>query len=96
MRIRLAKRIMLFAMSVAAVLQAGAAHAAELPTFEMASYPVTRHQAAVLGAPGIEEQSATPLLTRDGMPASPHQLAVLAPRDREVTETASTVGVARR
>lgn len=96
MRIRLAKRIMLFAMSVAAVLQAGAAHATELPTYEIASYPVTQHQAAVLGSAGVEERDATPLLTRDGMPASPHQLAVLAPRHRQVTEASSTVGVGLR
>ena len=50
-----------------------------LPTFELAGFPITRHQVAVLGSAQVEERSAASTLTLAGMPASPHQIAVLTP-----------------
>ena len=32
---------------------------------------------------GLQEQSPTPALTLDGMPASPHQIAVTSPRTKQ-------------
>jgi hypothetical protein len=67
--------------AIAAVTVVGSSPGtAELPSFELKGFPITRHQVAVLGAQGVQEQSATPTLTFDGMPASPHQIAILTPR----------------
>ena len=54
--------------------------ASRLPTFELAGFPISRHQVAVLGSAQVVESTATPTLMLDGMPASPHQIAVLTPR----------------
>jgi hypothetical protein len=86
----------LLAAAVLSLAIGGAADAAELPTFEVSSFPATPVQVAVIGSAGVQEQAATPSLTRDGMPASPAQLAVLTPRHgtvRAANET--TVGAAR-
>jgi hypothetical protein len=49
-----------------------------------------------MGSAGVWEQSATPTLTRNGMPASPHQLDVLTPRHGTVAAAnAGTVGAAQ-
>src|SRR5262249_1620708 len=53
----------------------------ELPTYEIMGFPVTQHQVMVLGSSHIEERTPTPALTLAGMPASPHQIAVLTPRN---------------
>jgi hypothetical protein len=74
----------------------GGAVAAELPTFEISSFPATPLQVAVIGGTGVQEQAATPSLTRNNMPASPHQLSVLSPRHRKVSAAGeSTVGAAQ-
>jgi hypothetical protein len=80
-----------------AILQVAAAGAAELPAFEVSSFPATPLQVAVMGGRGVQEQAAAPALTRNNMPASPHQLGVLTPR-RSTTASATsgtTVGTAR-
>jgi hypothetical protein len=78
-----------------AVLQGGAM-AGELPTFEVSAFPATPLQVAVMGGTEVQEQAATPALTQNGMPASPHQLSVLTPRHRKVSEVnRSTVGAAQ-
>jgi hypothetical protein len=74
----------------------GGAMAGELPTFEVSSLPATPLQLSVTGSADVQEQAATPALVHDGMPASPHQLAVLTPRHRKVSEAIqSTVGAAQ-
>ena len=85
--------------AIAALLSITRASAAELPTFELAGFPITAHQVALLGAANVEEQTPAPTLILDGMPASPHQIAVLAPRSKAVTTTAAklaTVGSSAR
>ena len=85
----------LLATSVVAFALAGSAAAAELPAFEVSSFPATPVQLSVIGAAGAQEQAATPTLTRDGMPASPLQLTVLAPRHGNVrASNDGTVGSA--
>jgi hypothetical protein len=54
--------------------------ALNLPTFEVAGFPISRHQVAVLGSAQVEESAARPTLMLAGMPASPHQIAVLTSR----------------
>ncbi len=86
----------LLATAVLSLAIGGAAVAAELPTFEVSSFPATSVQVSVMGSAGVQEQSAQTSLTRGGMPASPAQLAVLTPRHgavRAANET--TVGAAR-
>src|ERR1700744_3795883 len=71
------------------------ASAGELPTFEASSFPATPVQVAVMGGAGVREQAATPTLTRNNMPASPHQLSVLTPRHTVASATnTTTVGTA--
>jgi hypothetical protein len=86
----------LLATAVLSLAIAGAATAAELPTFEVSSFPATPVQVAVTGAAGVQEQAATPSLMRDGMPASPAQIAVLTPRHNHLrAENERTIGAAR-
>lgn len=63
---------------------ATAAPAQEYPTFELDGYPLTSHQLEVLlSTERVQEHDFTAGLTQDGMPASPHQLAVLRPHGPE-------------
>ena len=84
------KKIFLMAAIAAATVVGSAAGAGELPSFALMGFSITRHQVAVMGAQGVQEQSATPTLTFGGMPASPHQIAVLTPR-HEMTAIAGAV-----
>ena len=60
------------------------AFAAELPTYEVAGFPVSPVQARLIGAANLEEK--TPVSTAA---ISPHQLSVLTPRPK-LTTAAST------
>jgi hypothetical protein len=91
-----AKHLLSTAVLAGALLQGAAVGAAELPTYDVSSFPATPHQLAVMGSAGVQEQAATPTLTRDGMPASPHQLSVLTPRHGSVrAANAATAGAAQ-
>ena len=79
------KKTILMAAIAAAAMVGSAAGAGELPSFELMGLPITRHQVAAMGAQGVQEQSAIPTLTFGGMPASPHQIAVLTPRPEITT-----------
>jgi len=75
----------LFSITAAAALMmyGGAAiAAAELATYEVMGFPITRHQVAVLGGSGVQQRSPTPTLMFGGMPASPSQVIVLTPRPK--------------
>jgi hypothetical protein len=54
-----------------------AASARELPQYEVAGFPITTLQLSIIGSRGVQEQSPASTLTLDGMPASPHQIAVV-------------------
>ena len=93
------KKVLLIG-AMAAILDATGAAAAELPTFERMGFPITALQVAVTGAANVQEQAPTPSLTLGGMPASPHQIAVLAPRPRVTVQATAakltTVGLPAR
>jgi hypothetical protein len=55
-----------------------------LPTFERDGFPITLHQIETLGSDRVHEQAPPSTLTWEGMPASPHQLAVLRPKDEPI------------
>ena len=76
----------LMAAVAAATFVCTGSRAAELPGFELAGFPITRHQVALLVAANIGEQSPVPALVYAGMPASPHQVAVLTPRPGMMAE----------
>ena len=77
------RKIFLIVAAIAPVMVVGSsAGSAELPTFEARGFPISRHQVAVLGSANVQEQSAVATLTLSEMPASPHQIAVLTPRQR--------------
>ena len=94
------KKMFLIA-AIAPVMVISSAGAAELPAFEARGFPISRHQVAVLGSANVQEQSAVATLTLNDMPASPHQIAVLTPRqranDQQMTMSGGrvTVGSAR-
>jgi len=70
-------------VATAALLLGGVgAAAAELPTYEVMGFPITQHQIVAIGSAHVQERSPTPTLTLGGMPASPHQIAVLTPRPK--------------
>jgi len=83
------KKMLLTAAIAAATMVGSGAGAGELPTFDLTGFPITRHQVAVLGAQGIQEQSANPTLMFGGMPASPHQITVLTPRPSMTAKAAA-------
>src|SRR5262245_45424293 len=53
---------------------------AVLPTYQLLGFPISPAQAQVLMSAHVEEMPPAPTLTVGGMPASPHQIAVLRPR----------------
>jgi hypothetical protein len=91
----LAKHLLPSTVLALAIL-GSAASAAELPSYEVSSFPVSPVQLSVLGASRAQaqEQSPAPTLTRDDMPATPLQLSVLTPRHRRAA-SADTAGTAR-
>jgi hypothetical protein len=60
------------------------ASAAAVPSYEVMGFAITPHQFSVVGSANVKEQSPSPSLTITGMPASPHQVAVLTPRPRTI------------
>jgi hypothetical protein len=72
----------LISFSAATFLLFGSAGAAfaESASFETNGFPISLHQAQVTGLSDIRETAPGATLAVDGMPASPHQLAVLSPR----------------
>ena len=91
------KKMFLMAAITSVTVVGSGAGAAELPTFELIGFPITPHQAAVVGGTGVQEQAPAPALTFGGMPASPHQIAVLTPRSGATAKTtaakATTTGL---
>ena len=75
-------RLSILSATTAFLLGGAVATAAELPTFEVMGFPITQHQVAVVGSAHVQERSPTATLTLAGMPASPHQIAALTPRQR--------------
>ncbi len=74
----------------AVVLLGGlAAQASELPTFEKLGFPISQTQVSVLGSADVRESSPAATLMLGGMPASPHQVAVLTARP-SIAEQASS------
>ena len=87
---------MMLSIAAALVIAGGAsARAAELPSFEVAGFPISPVQVQLLGGANVAEQ--TPV---GGVAASPHQIGVLTPRPRPtvaaISTAATTVGVAVR
>ena len=66
----------------ALVIGAVGTSAKELPQYEFAGFPISPVQITALGLDSVQEQAPTPTLTLNGMPASPHQIAVLQPRTK--------------
>jgi len=64
--------------------------AAERPTFEMKSVPVSSSQVAILGAPDVREQAPSAKLTLGGMPAVPAQIVILTPPQMVASNAGAT------
>lgn len=76
------RRLLSITSATLVVLGGLTAEASELPAFEKLGFPITRTQISVVGSSDVQESSSIPTLTLAGMPASPHQIAVLTPRPR--------------
>ncbi|WP_187436004.1 hypothetical protein [Bradyrhizobium hipponense] len=72
--------VSMIAILSATIASSSGAFAAERPSYEVNSFPISTMQVRVLGGASIEEQSATPAMMVAGMPASPAQILVLSPR----------------
>lgn len=88
----LTKHLLPTAVLAFVTLGAAAASAAELPSYEVSSFPASPVQLSVLGASRAhaQEQSPAATLTRDDMPATPLQLSVLTPRHRRSADAGAT------
>ena len=75
----MAKLISLTAAAFLLVSGSGAVFA-QSANFETKGFPISLHQAQVTGAGDIQETAPGATFAVNGMPASPHQLAVLTPR----------------
>ena len=85
------------ALAAAAILMLGmaGATAGELPSYDVGGFPITPHQMSVLGLSGsVRERPAAPMLLREGILASPHQIAVLSPRSGATAQSARWSGAA--
>lgn len=84
-------RLFSVAPVVAAFMLSGAAAvAAELPTYEIAGFPIAPHQFVAVPSAEVQERAPAATLTVSGMPASPHQIMVLTPRSRTAQGTTVT------
>jgi|SRR5713101_4093004 len=76
--------------AAAALMMGGVgATAAELPNYEVMGFPITPHQLVALGP--AQAQQRLPAFTL-ALAASPHQLAVLTPRQRAIDEQIANSG----
>jgi hypothetical protein len=71
------QRTSITALTVLAIGAPGASAGQQLPQYEVMGFPISPLQMSVVRPGAIQEQPPTPELTRDGMPASPHQLTVI-------------------
>ena len=76
--------------AAAALMMGGVgATAAELPNYEVMGFPITPHQLVALGPAQAQQGLPAFALARA---ASPHQLAVLTPRQRVIDEQIANSG----
>jgi hypothetical protein len=66
--------------------------AAELPTYEVLGFPITSHQLVAIGPADAQQGLPAFTLMKAGMPVSPHQIAVLTPRQKVIDEQTATSG----
>lgn len=84
------KRDQIFTAAAMLMLGLASATAGELPNYDFAGLPTTPLQMSVLGQSGrVHEQAAAAMLLREGMPASPHQIAVLTRRPQTAAQSAA-------
>lgn len=79
----------MIAVAGAMIASSTGAFAADLPSYEVSSFPITATQVQVLGGAGVQEQSAAPAMIVAGMPASPAQVSVLSPRIKRLASAGS-------
>jgi hypothetical protein len=78
-----AMKILIAAVTSVVLLGGASAGFAQSAPYETAGLPITSHQAALLGEANLRERAGAPDLVVNGVPASLHQMAVLAPRPRQ-------------
>lgn len=79
----------MIAVAGAMIASSTGAFAADLPSYEVTSFPISATQVQVLGGAGVQEQSAAPAMIVAGMPASPAQVSVLSPRIKRLASAGS-------
>jgi len=71
------QRTSIIALTILALGAPTAFAGQQLPQYEVTGFPISPLQMSVVRSSSIQEQPPTPVLTRDGMPATPHQITVL-------------------
>lgn len=71
------QRASITALTALALGAPGASVGQQLPQYEVTGFPISPLQMSVVRSGVIQEQPPTPELTREGMPASPHQIIVI-------------------
>ncbi|MGK9171560.1 hypothetical protein KXR53_35085 [Inquilinus limosus] len=84
------KTILISAVAALLLGSTGAARA-QTAIFETQGLPIAPHQAQLTGLADLREQAPSSPLVLGAMPASPHQLAVLAPRHAAGRQLAGAV-----
>jgi hypothetical protein len=94
------KIVMSLATAAMVIAYGAGAMAAELPSYEVAGFPISPVQVQLVGAAHVQEQPPLTKPALDGTSASPHQISVLTPRANRTTaamaaDVTSTGSVAR-
>jgi hypothetical protein len=76
------KIVMSLATAAMVIAYGAGAMAAELPSYEVAGFPISPVQVQLVGAARVQEQPPLATGTLDGTSASPHQISVLTPRGK--------------
>ncbi|MGA8770933.1 MAG: hypothetical protein WB610_11245 [Rhodomicrobium sp.] len=78
--------LLLSAASAALLLSGATVRAQSLPSFESKGFPITLHQAQILGLADIEERLPDPTFARSRTQCSPHLVAALKARSHFVAK----------
>jgi hypothetical protein len=78
--------------TTAIIVLSGQAVSADVPQHEVLGFPITPHQASVVGSAPVQE-SLTPTITLNGMPASPHHVDAASENDWASRQTPRPKGM---
>ena len=79
----MSKHLSIASVAAFMLISGAVASAQDLPTYQAMGFPISPVQVSILGCSAqVQEQATGPTITVDGVPASPHQITVLTPRNK--------------